>query len=330
MHHYVLCGLKVESDLAFPELTPWDGPGDRPFDIEFRLGPVERLWDEEAKGVLFQASGPDKIIFQVERAGRILIENGRSVVFDAFAAADDDRMRIEFIGTTQSMLWYQRGYLPLHASALLVNGRAIAIGASSHSGKSVLAAALSKRGCPVVADDMMVVDFSSEKPMVLPGYQKLRLWNDACEQLGLKDRAIAKALHNMDKFVLATVASPANTPVPLTDLFVLSGLRRDSFNAEPLGSVQGLRYLLAATHWLDAARAMGGQEQVFSGINAVVANRKIWHATAQEGIGRPCQRRRNPGAYSNMTRPLSVQARACSAHATTARSARPILLRDIA
>ena len=127
MYQYILCGLKVESDVAFPELTRWDGPRERPFDVEFRLGPVERLWDPEARGVLFEAVGPDKIVFQVERAGRILIENGSRVVFDAFPEANDDRIRIEFIGTTQSMLWYQRGYLPLHASALIIGGRAIAV-----------------------------------------------------------------------------------------------------------------------------------------------------------------------------------------------------------
>lgn len=284
MYHYILCGLKVESDLAFPELTPCESSGDRPFDIEFRLGSVERIWDPDAKGVWFQALGPDKIIFQVEGAGRILIEGGSRVVFDAFPDASGDRVRIEFIGTTQSMLWYQRGYLPLHASALLVGAAAVAVGASSHSGKSVLAAALARRGCPVVADDMMVVDFSGEKPMVLPGYQKLRLWKDASEQLGFTGDAVAKALPGRDKFVLKTTASPANEPVPLKELFVLSGQRTSSFHAEPLSAVEAVRYLLAATHWLDAARAMGRHEQVFNCINRVVANARIWHATATEGI----------------------------------------------
>jgi hypothetical protein len=284
MHHYVLCGLKVESDLAFPELTPWDGPSEHPFDIEFRLGPVQPLWDPDAKGVLFEASGPDKIVFQVEKAGRILIENGRRVVFDAFPAADDDRVRIEFIGTTQSMLWYQRGYLPLHASALLVGERAIAVGARSHSGKSVIAAALNKLGCPLVADDMMVVDLSGQLPMVLPGYQKLRLWQDACEQLDLVGNIIANAHFRPGKFVLATTAASAHVPVPLTDIFILSGERQDTLDAEPLGRVQSVQYLLAATHMFDAVRAMGRQEQVFSGINAVAANVRVWRATAQEGI----------------------------------------------
>ena len=284
MFQYVLCGLKVESDLAFPELTAWDGPSDSPFDIEFRLGPVEPLWDRDDKGVKFHASGPDKIIFHIERAGRILIENGKRVVFDAHPDADDDRIRIEFIGTTQSMLWYQRGYLPLHASALLVDGRAIAIGARSHSGKSVIAAALTKLGCPLVADDMMVVDWSGQTPVVLPGYQKLRLWKDACEELGLSDRTLANAHFVPGKFVLATAGSAPETPVPLTDLFILSGQRHKALTAEKLAPIQGLQHLLAATHMLDAARALGRQEQVFLGINAVLPNVRVWRATAPEGL----------------------------------------------
>jgi len=284
MYHYILGGLKVESDLAFPELTPWQGPSDRPYDIEFRLGRVERLWDPDAKGVLFQAMGPDRIIFQVEQAGRILIENGRRVVFDAFPAADHDRIRIEFIGTTQAMIWYQRGYLPLHASALLVGDSAIAVGAHSHSGKSVIAAALAKRGYPLVADDMMVLDLSESPPLVLPGYQKLRLWHDACEELGFMGDRIANAHFRPGKFIVATNAAPAELPVPLTDVFILSGQRGDRFTAEPLGRVQAVQYLLAATHWFDAARALNRQEQVFSAINAVAASVTVWRATAAEGL----------------------------------------------
>jgi hypothetical protein len=148
----------------------------------------------------------------------------------------------------------------------------------------VLAAALTKRGLPLVADDMMVVDWSGRVPLVLPGYQKLRLWKDACEQLGLMGNAIANAHFVPGKFVLTTHGSPAGAPVPLTDLFVLAGHRRDTFVAERLSAVQGLQYLLAATHMLDAARAMGRQAQVFSAINAVAASVQMWRATAPEGL----------------------------------------------
>ncbi len=284
MYQYILCGLKVESDLALPELTPWPGSPDHPFDVEFRLGSVEQICEPDEKRLRFQASGPDKIIFHIPKAGRVSIEDGRRVIVDPFAGVSDDRLRVEFIGTTQSLLWYERGYLPLHASALLVEGRAIAVGAQSHSGKSVLAAALAKRGCPVVADDMMVVDSSRKAPVVLPGYQKLRLWEDACRELGLLGSMLANAHFVPGKFVLATTAAPPEIPVRLTDMFILSGDRQAKFSAEQLPVVQGLQHLLAATHWLDGARALGRQAQVFSSVNDIVSKVKLWRLTPADGL----------------------------------------------
>jgi hypothetical protein len=131
---------------------------------------------------------------------------------------------------------------------------------------------------------MLVVVWSGPVPMVLPGYQKLRLWKDACEQLDLMDDAIAEAWLTPGKYVLNTVAAPADTPVPLTDMFILSGAREGSLTAETLGPVEGLQYLLAATHWLDAARVLGRQEQVFKAINAVVSTVRLWRTTAPQGL----------------------------------------------
>ena len=204
--------------------------------------------------MLFRANGPDKIIFQVERAGLDFDRDRQARRVRRLCR----RRRRPNSGSSSSARRSRRrgisGVSPAARKRFAGQRPAIAVGASSHSGKVRARRCAFEKGLPRCPTDMMVVDFSSEKPMVLPGYQKLRLWNDACEQLGLKDRAIAKALHNVDKFVLATVASPANTPVPLTDLFVLSGQRRGQFQRRAVGSVQGLRFWLP-THWLDAARA---------------------------------------------------------------------------
>ena len=231
------------------------------------------------------------------------------------------------------MLWYQRGYLPLHASALLVDGRAIAIGASSHSGKSVLAAALSKSGCPLIADDMMVVDFSGEKPMVLPGYQKLRLWKDACEQLGLdgrRDRECASQHGQVRSRLLPLHRRTRPCRLPTSSF--CPGSVRDSFNAEPLGpssrtTISSGCNALARCRSRDGPPGagllrdqQGGRER-----EDLARNRTGRHRA------RPCRRRRNPEAHSDMIRPLSVRAPAhCSAYATTARWARPTLPGDIA
>ena len=281
MFHYLLCGLKVESDLAFPELAPWEGAQEQPFDIEFRLGPVEAI----TNGRKFEAQGANKLLFLVERAGRILIEDGRRIVFEAWPDADPQRVRLNFIGTIQSILWHQRGFLPLHASTVLVGERAIAVAGPTRGGKSVIAAALTARGCPLVADDFTIVDWSRQPPAVLPGYQKLRLWKDACLELDLLDASVGRAHPVFDKYVVA-VDAYTGPALPLADLFILAGERSDELKIERLAPVQGIQQMLAALHMPDEARALGRQSQIFSGLNAVASHVKLWLVTAPDDLSR--------------------------------------------
>lgn len=281
MFHYLLCGLKVESDLAFPELAPWEGPEEQPFDIEFRLGPVEPLPDGEK----FHAQGANKLLFLVERAGRILIESGKRIVFEAWPDADPERVRLNFIGTIQSILWYQRDYLPLHASTVMIHDRAVTVAGATRGGKSVIAAALTTRGCRLVADDFTIVDWSRQPPVVLSGYQKLRLWKDACLELGLLDASVGRAHPVFDKFIVPADAytGPA---LPLSDLFILAGERSDEFKIERLAPIKGIQQILGALHMPDEARALGRQSQIFAGLNAVASQVKLWLVTAPNDLSR--------------------------------------------
>src|SRR6185436_17962029 len=68
----------------------------------------------------------------------------------------------------------QRGLLPLHASALLLGAGAIALLGPSRAGKSTLAAALARRGHPVLADDVVPVS-PEPTPTVMGGSSVLQV-----------------------------------------------------------------------------------------------------------------------------------------------------------
>ena len=286
MYRYVLCGLRVESDLAFPELTPWTGPDDAPVEIEFRLRAVAPLQDPGDSRSRFEVLGPDAIVFLIRGIGRVMIEQGRRVVFDAFPNVDPLTLRTNFIGIIQAVLWHQRGYLPLHGSAVAVGDHAIAVAGPSEAGKSATAAALTTRGYPLVADDLTVIDWQPEQPLVFPAYQKLRLQRDACDELNLFGTAVAEAHPSREKYVLSTEASPSNAPVPITDIFMLADERGSEFSAQKLGPVLGVQNLLTSIHMLEAANALGLQKQVFSAINAIVAKVQLWRIVVPDGLDR--------------------------------------------
>lgn len=93
-------------------------------------------------------------------------------------------------GSVYSAVAAINGFLPLHASAVLIDGRAVAFTGAPGAGKSTTAAALQARGFAIVADDTVVLDLSGARPMCLPGHKRLKLWPDSLALTGMAPREL--------------------------------------------------------------------------------------------------------------------------------------------
>jgi len=76
-----------------------------------------------------------------------------------------------------------RGVTCLHSSAIIVDGRAIAIAGMAGAGKSTTAAAFSRCGFPVLSDDICALDERDGEFWVQPGYPHLCLWPSSVQML---------------------------------------------------------------------------------------------------------------------------------------------------
>ncbi len=117
------------------------------------------------------------------------------------------------------------GRLVLHASAVHVPGvGAIAFAGATGRGKSSLAAALARRGCPVITDDCLVLDESTAGPTAAPGYPGLRLWRDMARTLGPRHASSHErvAHYSAKKRVGAGLVPFRSRPSQLKALFVLA------------------------------------------------------------------------------------------------------------
>ena len=284
---YFLCGLKVSSELDFPELAAWRGAPSHPADIEFSIGPVVPLEDPDHAEERFQAKGDSQFILNIYGVGRVLVADGQRIVFDPLEGADPTRVRLNLIGTVQSILWHQRGLLPLHASAVRIDGKALAIAGQTGGGKSVLAAVLTQGGLPLLSDDFTVLSVAQAPPMLLPGYQRVRLWDDACEALGLQDKKLAPAHPVYAKFVVETQGPTEQAAAPLSDILVMTGKREGDFALERLGVAPAIQALLGVVHTPEAARVLGRQGQVFHAINALITGGvRIWRLSMPNDLAR--------------------------------------------
>jgi hypothetical protein len=86
-------------------------------------------------------------------------------------------IEIYFLGAVLSYWMERRGILALHASAVVIDGRAVGFMANSKGGKSSLAGEFVQAGFPLLADDILPLREENEESIVAhPGYPSMRMW----------------------------------------------------------------------------------------------------------------------------------------------------------
>ncbi len=81
-----------------------------------------------------------------------------------------------FVGPVLGFSLRLRGVLCLHASAVVIDGVAVALAGGSNAGKSTTAAAFAQAGYEVLSDDLVAVRTTDAQPSVAPAYPYLKLW----------------------------------------------------------------------------------------------------------------------------------------------------------
>jgi hypothetical protein len=117
------------------------------------------------------------------RAGKLI------TVWPAAGAAQKD-IEIFLFGPVWATLCYQRGLLPLHASAILRDGGITAFAGHSGAGKSTTAALMHSLNYQLFADDILPIAFNeNSEPGAWPYLRRLKLRRDSILQLALTPAA---------------------------------------------------------------------------------------------------------------------------------------------
>lgn len=156
-------------------LPPWDADTVRVHrhSSEAEVGdtPTVTVWDlpEVAAIALRYAEG---IRFSVTTDGRAVWAD-----WDAPLTLDDAMTFL--LGPVMGYALRRRGLLALHASAVVIDGRAIGIVGPGGAGKSTAATALVLRGHPLVTDDILVLRPILSGWETTPAIDQVRLWEDS-------------------------------------------------------------------------------------------------------------------------------------------------------
>jgi len=100
---------------------------------------------------------------------------GRRIQYARLRGATDAALETYLFGQVLSFALVERGFEPLHATALELDGRAFCFLAAPGTGKSTLAAACLVNGARLLTDDIMLVDAHNEVFDTLPGLPRLKI-----------------------------------------------------------------------------------------------------------------------------------------------------------
>lgn len=178
----------------------------------------EELQDVKQDGVSFSLND-HQLILSIPDGARFLVENGEKIIYERNGKSDRE-VALFLLGSAWGALCFQRGLLPLHASAIVENGHVHAFTGPSGVGKSTLAAALAKRGRGFFTDDVLIIDPAEigDKTICYSGQKDLKLWQDAIKLTGSDKLGPVRDIENFSKFY----ATPDN--VNTSESGILSSL----------------------------------------------------------------------------------------------------------
>jgi hypothetical protein len=299
---YSAFGLTLTSDRPVPGLLA-AAPGPAP-PLHVRFGAASELPPSEGAGRLWYPT-PEQPASHAGLTVRLLdggawfrFRYDDGTEFDVEPAGTEVRARWAAASTFEDTVTYLlgpvlgfvlrlRGRTCLHASAVAVGDRALALVGPAGVGKSTTAAALAGRGCPVLADDVLPLEMRGAVVLAHPAYPRLRLWPESAQLLYGGEGALPPLTPTWDKRYLDLTARDGAfcpRPLPLEAVYLL-GERGNGPGAPAVRALSGPTGLLAlvrntyVNYLLD--RAMRGRE--FALLGRVAAGVALREAAPHAG-----------------------------------------------
>ena len=223
---YELFGLTVESQLPLPDGLP-AGSGIPDVRLQASAPDSSVDWaalDDANKNDWFACRRLPDASTCLRWTGLFdfwISAGGERIEYRKHRRASLESFTVYFLGQVLSFSLLARGIEPLHGSAVVVDGRAIAFLGACGAGKSTLAAAMIARGYPAITDDVVVLRQSDNTWVVEPGIPRIELFPATARKLlGARDATPMNT--GTSKLVMPLAANEAvRRPMPVETLYVL-------------------------------------------------------------------------------------------------------------
>lgn len=253
-YKYKVFGLNIASDFYLDGLLP----GTENPDVEIIYGKVQNYIENTA-----DIAG--NFVFEIRNTAKCSVSKGKRVVIEPFEGICSAKIGMVILTSVMSVLILQRGLLPIHGSALMINGRCIIIAGEPGAGKSTLAFALREKGLSFVTDDISVLSFHDDGSIwVEAGYPMQKLCRDSAERNKFEVEAYTRVIGSDDKYFFPVSENYLEERVPLTSIFELAAGDCRSVALEKVSGARKLSVVIRQTYRKHFISLMGIESEHFA------------------------------------------------------------------
>jgi hypothetical protein len=179
-------GWRLRTTLPLPAALPWPADPDGSPDLIFRPGAVpSALADPVLDLEALQIAADGTALVRLSGIGCFLLR-GSEVIYALETEPDAPEVTAAIYGNVLACICWRRGQLAFHGSAVAIDGRAVLLLGPRELGKSVLAAALARRGHGMLSDEVAAVAGAR----CFPAGSMLSLADDALIAAGIAPDAL--------------------------------------------------------------------------------------------------------------------------------------------
>jgi len=224
-YFYQVSGLNLESEIQLPDLIKTEATSD----VQISYGkitdaPIKKSLADaqyfERPGCRLKVSA-EAILIEWEKLGKVLIQGGSKVIVQPEPYVVEEDLQPFLTGPVLSVLFHQRGFLVLHASAVVINDAAVVFLGAKGYGKSTLAAHLQVRGHQLISDDIVPVNFIDNRALTVPGYPRIKLFEDSITAVGENPANLPLIHRFVEKRSFQCAENFSTNPISLRCIYIL-------------------------------------------------------------------------------------------------------------
>lgn len=281
-YSYVAFGIQIESDIMLPELHKG---AERTTDARIYYGEVPNELSSPVEKDNYYQVAEDEFLLRLEGIANYYVINGEQIVVQPCEQADLREVRLFLLGTVMGVLLMQRGIVPIHGSAVVVDGHCLVFTGVSGAGKSTVAAALHKKGYDILTDDVSAVTFDKEGvPWVQSGYPQQKLWQTSASMIGIDTTPLERITKDEDKYAVPIPKGFWRGPMPLAAVYEIMEKPCNDITIIPLTGIEKITTIMNNIYRSGLFNGLGLKKSHFQKCANVVNHIQVFRLTRPENI----------------------------------------------